>query len=64
MLWRPVKVPVFDVNECLMNFTHRTWILTNEPIMDPPRVLKEECEKAGLEEGAFTVSALGETIVV
>ena len=47
-----------------MNFTHRTWILTNEPIMDPPRVLKEECTKAGLEEGAFTVSALGETIVV
>ena len=43
---------------------YRTWMLTAEPTMEPPRLLKEECAKAGLAEGAFTVCALGETTVV
>ena len=42
----------------------RTWTLSGEPTMEPPRLLKEECAKAGLAEGAFTVCALGETTVV
>ena len=39
-------------------------MLTAEPTMEPPKLLKEECAKAGLADGAFTVCALGETTVV
>ncbi|KAI0090882.1 Metallo-hydrolase/oxidoreductase [Irpex rosettiformis] len=38
-----------------------TWILTTEPIMDPPRLLKEECHKSGVPEGDFDICGLGET---
>ncbi|OCH93534.1 N-acyl-phosphatidylethanolamine-hydrolyzing phospholipase D [Obba rivulosa] len=38
-----------------------TWILTSEPILEPPELLKKECTKAGLQEGDFDVCALGET---
>ncbi|KAI8978161.1 N-acyl-phosphatidylethanolamine-hydrolyzing phospholipase D [Trametes punicea] len=38
-----------------------TWELTMEPIMEPPKLLKKECAKAGLEEGTFDICGLGET---
>jgi N-acyl-phosphatidylethanolamine-hydrolysing phospholipase D len=38
-----------------------TWVLTTEPVMEPPEKLKEACQKAGLEEGAFGICGLGET---
>ncbi|KAG8889892.1 hypothetical protein FRB98_002246 [Tulasnella sp. 332] len=41
-----------------------TWILTLEPVMDPPKMLEAECKKAGIPEGAFNVCGLGETVAV
>ncbi len=41
-----------------------TWTLTEEDPMEPPKLLKAACAKAGLAEGVFEVSALGETIIV
>ncbi|EMD33009.1 CsMn33 [Gelatoporia subvermispora B] len=38
-----------------------TWVLTTEPILEPPELLKAECEKAGVPEGDFDVCELGET---
>jgi hypothetical protein len=38
-----------------------TWVLTTEPVMEPPEKLREACIKAGLEEGTFDVCGLGET---
>ena len=39
----------------------RTWVLTSEPVLAPPKELKEACRKAGIPEGCFDVSDLGET---
>ncbi|KAG8944694.1 hypothetical protein FRC04_001593 [Tulasnella sp. 424] len=41
---------------------HCTWALTNEPLMEPPQKLREECEKLGVPKDAFDVCALGETV--
>ena len=41
----------------------RTWILTTEGIMEPPARLAEECKKSGIEEGAFTICDIGETLL-
>ncbi|KAG8853241.1 hypothetical protein FRB96_008325 [Tulasnella sp. 330] len=41
-----------------------TWVLTLEPVMDPPKVLEVECKKAGIPEGAFNICGLGETVFV
>ncbi|OSC97532.1 Metallo-hydrolase/oxidoreductase [Trametes coccinea BRFM310] len=38
-----------------------TWTLTVEPLLEPPELLKKECAKEGLQDGAFDVSGLGET---
>ncbi|KAI0629648.1 Metallo-hydrolase/oxidoreductase [Trametes polyzona] len=38
-----------------------TWVLTTEPTLEPPELLKQACAKAGLEEGAFDICGLGET---
>ncbi|TRM63930.1 N-acyl-phosphatidylethanolamine-hydrolyzing phospholipase D [Schizophyllum amplum] len=38
-----------------------TWILSEEPVLEPPEKLKEECAAAGLAEDAFTACELGET---
>ncbi|KAJ6483934.1 N-acyl-phosphatidylethanolamine-hydrolyzing phospholipase D [Mycena sanguinolenta] len=38
------------------------WILTTEDILEPPKLLAAECAKAGVEEGAFGVCAIGETV--
>ena len=42
----------------------QTWILTTEPVMDPPKRLAEECVKVGIPEGVFNVCGLGETVQV
>ncbi|KAH9888374.1 N-acyl-phosphatidylethanolamine-hydrolyzing phospholipase D [Cubamyces lactineus] len=41
-----------------------TWILTKEPFLEPPALLKKECAKAGLREGEFDICDLGETRIV
>ena len=41
----------------------RTWVLTSEPVLEPPELLRKECEKAGLREDEFLVPALGETVI-
>ncbi|KAH9859177.1 N-acyl-phosphatidylethanolamine-hydrolyzing phospholipase D [Lenzites betulinus] len=41
-----------------------TWILTSEPLMEPPELMRAAAAKAGLEEGAFDICGLGETKVV
>ncbi|TDL18742.1 Metallo-hydrolase/oxidoreductase [Rickenella mellea] len=38
-----------------------TWVLTTEDVLEPPRKLKEECKKIGIEDGAFGVCDIGET---
>jgi len=38
-----------------------TWVLTTEPVMEPPQVLKEECSKANIPEDDFDICGLGET---
>lgn len=39
-----------------------TWVLTDEPIMEPPVVLKEALRKDGIaEEGVFDVLDIGES---
>lgn len=40
-----------------------TWILTLEPILEPPELLASEAKKAGLADDAFTVCGLGETVI-
>ncbi|KAI0300367.1 N-acyl-phosphatidylethanolamine-hydrolyzing phospholipase D [Russula brevipes] len=40
-----------------------TWVLTSEPVLEPPELLRKECEKAGLGADEFLVPALGETVI-
>ncbi|TFY83586.1 hypothetical protein EWM64_g411 [Hericium alpestre] len=39
-----------------------TWVLTSEPVLEPPELLRKECAKAGIEDDEFLVPALGETV--
>ncbi|KAG6829661.1 hypothetical protein H0H92_003904 [Tricholoma furcatifolium] len=39
-----------------------TWVLTAEDVLEPPKKLAEECRKIGIEEGAFSVCEIGETV--
>lgn len=41
----------------------RTWVLTTEPVLEPPTLLRKECEKAGVSPDEFLVPALGETFL-
>jgi N-acyl-phosphatidylethanolamine-hydrolysing phospholipase D len=41
-----------------------TFVLTTEPVDEPPRRLKEAAEAAGLAEDEFVVIAIGETVDV
>lgn len=41
----------------------RTWVLTTEPVLEPPGLLRKECEKVGLGPDEFLVPALGETVI-
>ncbi|ESK83189.1 zn-dependent hydrolase oxidoreductase family [Moniliophthora roreri MCA 2997] len=38
-----------------------TWVLTNEPVFEPPKLLVEECRKAGIEDGIFAICDIGQT---
>ncbi|KAF9029557.1 Metallo-hydrolase/oxidoreductase [Hymenopellis radicata] len=38
-----------------------TWVLTNEEVTEPPRLLAEACRKQGIEDGVFDVCDIGET---
>ncbi|KIL60779.1 hypothetical protein M378DRAFT_167757 [Amanita muscaria Koide BX008] len=38
-----------------------TWMLTTEPVDEPPKKLAEACKKAGIPDGDFTVCDIGET---
>lgn len=39
-----------------------TWVLTNEDVMEPPRLLKEALRRKGIEEtGVFDVCDIGES---
>ncbi|ETW81378.1 hypothetical protein HETIRDRAFT_474791 [Heterobasidion irregulare TC 32-1] len=40
-----------------------TWVLTTEPVLEPPALLRRECEKAGVGADEFLVPALGETVL-
>ncbi|KAH9971904.1 hypothetical protein BGW80DRAFT_407088 [Lactifluus volemus] len=39
-----------------------TWVLTTEPVLEPPTLLRKECEKAAVGPDDFLVPALGETV--
>ncbi|TFY65787.1 hypothetical protein EVG20_g5310 [Dentipellis fragilis] len=39
-----------------------TWVLTTEPVMEPPALLRKECLKAGVNDDEFLVPGLGETV--
>lgn len=41
-----------------------TWILTDEEMTEPPKRLRAACVKAGIEEGVFGVTEIGETTLV
>jgi N-acyl-phosphatidylethanolamine-hydrolysing phospholipase D len=41
----------------------RTWVLTAEPVLEPPELLREECVRSGVEADEFLVPALGETVL-
>ncbi|KAH9037151.1 N-acyl-phosphatidylethanolamine-hydrolyzing phospholipase D [Lactarius hengduanensis] len=38
-----------------------TWVLGTEPVLEPPMLLRKECEKAGLGPDEFLIPALGGT---
>jgi len=38
-----------------------TWILTTEPVMEPPAELRRECDKLGITQEEFDICGLGET---
>ncbi|KAF8989704.1 beta-lactamase superfamily domain-containing protein [Cyathus striatus] len=40
-----------------------TWILTSEDPLEPPKRLREECQRAGIEENAFNVCDIGQTLL-
>ncbi|KAI4517708.1 Metallo-hydrolase/oxidoreductase [Schizophyllum commune Loenen D] len=38
-----------------------TWVLSDEPVLEPPQLLKQEAAAAGLADDAFTACEIGET---
>ena len=38
-----------------------TWVLSDEPVLEPPQLLKKEAAAAGLADDAFTACEIGET---
>lgn len=38
-------------------------MLTTEPVLEPPQLLRKECERAGVREDEFLVPALGESVL-
>ncbi|KIM22577.1 hypothetical protein M408DRAFT_78885 [Serendipita vermifera MAFF 305830] len=41
-----------------------TWVLTFEPVLEPPALIAQELKKAGLSEDVFTACGLGETVII
>ena len=41
-----------------------TFVLTDEPILEPPKLLRKACERSGISEDAFKIMNIGETISV
>jgi hypothetical protein len=41
----------------------RIWVLTAEPVLEPPELLREESVRSGVEADDFLVPALGETVL-
>jgi N-acyl-phosphatidylethanolamine-hydrolysing phospholipase D len=41
----------------------RTWVLTTEDVLDPPKRLAEECKKSNIDEDAFITCDIGETLL-
>ncbi|SCZ91023.1 BZ3500_MvSof-1268-A1-R1_Chr1-3g02486 [Microbotryum saponariae] len=39
-----------------------TFVLTDEEMTEPPRLLRQECDKRGIKEADFRVSGFGETV--
>ena len=61
MHWGVILLPCIPNSHHLTNFTHRTWILTGEGILDPPICLAEERKKLDIEDDAFVTCDIGET---
>jgi hypothetical protein len=38
-------------------------VLTAEPVLEPPELLRKECVRSGVEADEFLVPALGETVL-
>ena len=41
----------------------RTWVLSTEPLLEPPELLKKACDAGGVGENEFIVPGLGETVL-
>jgi N-acyl-phosphatidylethanolamine-hydrolysing phospholipase D len=41
----------------------RTWVLTAEPVLEPPELLRGERVRSGVETNEFLVPALGDTVL-
>ena len=57
-------VEIFTDTRCrqAMAIHWGTWVLTEEKVLEPPRLLREALKKKGLpEEGVFDICQIGET---
>ena len=48
-------------NSLKLTFLHRTWVLTAEDVVDPPKRLAEGCQKSNIDKDAFGTCNIGET---
>lgn len=57
------SVNIFADTKCkkAMGIHWGTWVLTEEEVLEPPRVLREAAKWRGLEEGAFDTCNIGES---
>lgn len=57
------SVNIFADTRCkrAMGIHWGTWVLTEEDVLEPPRLLKEAAKWRGLEEGAFGTCEIGES---
>ncbi|KAM0714411.1 hypothetical protein Q7P37_010198 [Cladosporium fusiforme] len=57
------SVNIFADTKCkkAMGIHWGTWVLTEEDVLEPPRLLKEAAKWRGLEEGAFDTCNIGES---
>jgi N-acyl-phosphatidylethanolamine-hydrolysing phospholipase D len=57
-------VEIFTDSKCkrALGMHWGTWVLTEEDVLEPPRLLKEALERKGLDkEGVFDVCDIGES---